>query len=456
MIWEAIKVQAKSNGGKTALICHDKKYTYSELVDSVEKLSAIISTAIKPGERVLFASKKEYHYLRMVLACDKLGVTFMPTMTELPEHVLDQIKSASKPDHVILNEEDALNLEPHNQGLLFKKNTSDLYTVIFTSGTTGEPKAVPHTRFACTQGSVQSIKIHSLVADDFVLSQLPPWTIGGLYLYVLPGLMKGCTVLMEMFNPRKFIEINKEYKPTIGIIVPAMMVALHKTRGWKELDLSHWRELGFGSTVCPNEMLQELFDKGAPALRNLFGCTETHVPMFTHLAVPDDPYPLQIHVTENYQFKLDRYNVCWIKGPLITKGYLNQETPIDNEGYWCTGDVLERQHNLLFYKSRKTDLFKVNSFNISPVSIENAFIPHPDVNEVCVTYRDRDLGEKEIVAIVSSDTEINTMELLKFAKDKLFQYEIPKEIIVTNDPLPRNRMGKVQRHVVREKFVETE
>ena len=220
------------------------------MVESVEKLSATISTAIKPGERVLFASKKEYHYLRMVLACDKLGVTFMPTMPELPEeHVLEQIKSASKPDHVILNEEDALNLQPHNQGLLFKKNTSDLYTVIFTSGTTGEPR-LSHTRFACTQGSVQSIKIHSLVADDIVLSQLP-WTIGGLYLYVLPGLMKGCTVLMEMFNPRKFIEINKEYKPTIGIIVPAMMVALHKTRGWKELDLSHWRELGFGSTVCP-------------------------------------------------------------------------------------------------------------------------------------------------------------------------------------------------------------
>ena len=89
--------------------------------------------------------------------------------------------------------------------------------------------------------------------------------------------MKGCTVLMEMFNPRKFIEINKEYKP-IGIIVPAMMVALHKTRGWKELDLSHWRELGFGSTVCPNEMLQELFDKGVPALRNLF-VSKTHVPL---------------------------------------------------------------------------------------------------------------------------------------------------------------------------------
>ena len=162
-------------------------------------------------------------------------------------------------------------------------------------------------------------------------------------------------------------------------------------------------------------MLQELFDKGATPLRNLFGCTETHVQMFTHLAVT--MIQLQIHVTENYQFKLDRYNVCWIKGPLITKGYLNQETSIDDEGYWCTGDVLERQHNLLFYKSRKTDLFKVNSFNVSQVLKMHSF--HPDVNEVCVTYRDRDLGEKEIVAIVSSDTEINTMELLKFAKDKL-------------------------------------
>ena len=98
MIWETIKIRAKTHGDKTAIICHDKSYTYKELVDSVEKLSAILSTAMLPGDKVLFASDKEYHYVRMVLACDSLGITFMPTFPNLPDKVIEQIKSASNPD----------------------------------------------------------------------------------------------------------------------------------------------------------------------------------------------------------------------------------------------------------------------------------------------------------------------------------------------------------------------
>ena len=118
MIWETIKIRAKTHGDKTAIICRDKSYTYKELVDSVEKLSAILSTAMLPGDKVLFASEKEYHYVRMVLACDSLGITFMPTFPNLPDKVIEQIKSASNPNHVILNEDDALKLEPHKKGLV--------------------------------------------------------------------------------------------------------------------------------------------------------------------------------------------------------------------------------------------------------------------------------------------------------------------------------------------------
>ena len=114
------------------------------------------------------------------------------------------------------------------------------------------------------------------------------------------------------------------------------------------------------------------------------------------------------------------------------KGYINYDASIDSEGYWCTGDVFERKHNLLFYKSRQNDLIKVNSFNVS-VGIENALLVHPNIDEVCVTYRDRDLGEKEIVAVCVSDSEINSIDLLNFIKDKLFQYELTQEIIVTKE-----------------------
>ena len=302
----------------------------------------------------------------MVLACDSLGITFMPTFPNLPDKVIEQIKSASNPNHVILNEDDALKLEPHKKGLVYTKHLNDLYTVIFTSGTTGEPKAVGHSRLGCTQACIQNMQIYEMTSDDVVLAQLPPSTIAGLYLYPLPGLMKGCTVIMEQFNPRRFIELNQKFKPTVGIIVPAMMIALSKLKA----------------------------------------------------------HPLQLEITDKYQYKLDRYGVLWLKGDSVMKGYLNMDAEFDSEGYWCTGDVFERRHNLLFFKSRKTDLIKVNSFNVSPVSIENALIIHPEVNEVCVTYRDRDLGEKEIVAIVSSENQINNTELFAFIKDKLINYEL--------------------------------
>ena len=59
MIWETIKIRAKTHGDKTAIICRDKSYTYKELIDSVEKLSAILSTAMLPGDKeVLDISKK--------------------------------------------------------------------------------------------------------------------------------------------------------------------------------------------------------------------------------------------------------------------------------------------------------------------------------------------------------------------------------------------------------------
>ena len=58
MIFETIKQAAREHGSKTALVCKDKQYTYSELIKSVENLAAVLSTAIKPGEKILFASEK--------------------------------------------------------------------------------------------------------------------------------------------------------------------------------------------------------------------------------------------------------------------------------------------------------------------------------------------------------------------------------------------------------------
>lgn len=453
MIYQTFKYIAKEHPGKIALICGDKAYTYSELIKSIDNLIAVLSTAVMPGERILFASDRWHNYVRMVLACDALGVTFMPTYYDLPKAVVDTIVAASNPDHIILTEHDAANMKPHNKGLVCVKNNEYMYTVLFTSGTTGEPKAVSHSNTACYEACMQNKHIFEMGADDVILSQLPPPTIAGLYLFALPGLLSGATVVMEAFNPRSFAELNLLHKPTVGIIVPAMIVAMSKVRSWHDLDMSHWRELSVGSTVIPEEMLTLLFDKGVPVIRDLYGCTETHVPPFTYLIKPDTEHKLQLECTPDYRYKLDRYGMMWIKGKALMMGYLNADAEFDADGYWCTGDVFEVQHNKLFYKSRAKDLIKVNSYNVSPISVENAIMVYPNVEEVCVTYRCRDMNEKEIVAIVRCSQEININELKISIKDKLFPYEIPKEIIIIHEPLERNRMGKIQREQNREKYI---
>ena len=70
----------------------------------------------------------------------------------------------------------------------------------------------------------------------------------------------------------------------------------------------------------------------------------------------------------------------------------------------------------------------MNSFNVSPVSIENALLVHPEVDEVCVTYRDRDLGEKKLSQFVSSDSEINSIELLILLKINCFSMSYQKKL----------------------------
>lgn len=346
MIFQTIKNQARTRGSKIALVGTGKQYTYSELIKSVEQLAAILSTAVLPGERILFASNKDYHYVRMVLACEILGITFMPTVPDLSEEELDRIVDASSPDHIIMSEEDALSLTPHDKALIYVTKSDHMHIVLFTDYDTNTPKAIAHSAAGCMLSCLNSIVMHEMNAEDVILSQLSPSTIGGLYLFVLPGLIKGCTVIIEQFNSTSYPVLCEEHKPTIGIIVSDMISTLQDLK-----DMSHWRELSVDSAIISEEIVDTLFAKGVPVVRDLYGTTETHVPSFTFLIKPDTKHKLQLECNDQYEYKLDRHNQLWIKSPLLMSKYINMNTTFDSDGYWCTGDVFERKHNKLFYKS---------------------------------------------------------------------------------------------------------
>ena len=341
MIFETIKDQAYISGSKPAIICKDKQYTYSELIESVEKLAAVLSTAVRPGESILFASEKDYHYARMILACDILGITFIPTKPNLSIEEFDWIVTGSNPDHIIMSEADALALTPHDKGLIYTTKPDAIYTVMFTNGSTLESKPVAHTSVGCLLVCLNSIILHNMIEEDVVLSQSP---IKDLYLYTLPALMKGCTIVMEQFTS----DLCEKHKPTLGNVTSEMLPELSNLK-----DMPYWKELSIDNNIISEEIIDTLFSKGVPVVRNLYGHVETHIPSFTFSIFPDTKHKLQLECNEQYEYRIDRYDKLWIKSPVLMVKYASMKPKFDKEGYWCTGDVFERKHNKLFYKSPK-------------------------------------------------------------------------------------------------------
>jgi acyl-coenzyme A synthetase/AMP-(fatty) acid ligase len=94
---------------------------------------------------------------------------------------------------------------------------------------------------------------------------------------------------------------------------------------------------------------------------------------------------------------------------------------------------------------------------VSPIAVENAILACDGVDEVCVTYRERGLGENELVAVIrSTDKRMNKYYITEQIKMKLMHYELPKDIIIVTEDLPRNAMGKIKRHTVKKTFCEKE
>ena len=113
------------------------------------------------------------------------------------------------------------------------------------------------------------------------------------------------------------------------------------------------RRLGINSNIISDELVEKLFEKGVPLIRNLYGHPETHTPSFTFLIKPETEHKLQLECNEQYEYKLDRYSKLWIKTPLMMSKYINMDMGLDKEGYWCSDDVFEHRHNKLFYKVPK-------------------------------------------------------------------------------------------------------
>ena len=162
---------------------------------------------------------------------------------------------------------------------------------------------------------------------------------------------------------------------------------------------------------------------------------------------------------EGHEVEDGKIGTIELKGENVFRGYWGMkgktEEAFKKDGFFITGDLAQRDEDgYLTIVGRDKDVIISGGLNVYPKEIEDVINEMPNILESAVVgIHHHDFGEAVLAIVVSNDKTLAEIKVLDFLKDKLAKYKLPKRVIFL-DELPRNTMGKVQKKVLRENYLD--
>ena len=333
---------------------------------------------------------------------------------------------------------------------------------VYTSGTSGEPKAAVHTQAGMVANIGIALAVQGLTANDRVLAVLPLFHVGGLCIQVLPALAVGAAVnLHPRFDAAAWLHDVATWRPSTSLLVPAVMQAVQAHPGWPSADLSSLRFLNCGSQVVPVALIQAFHQRGVPVAQ-VYGSTETGP--FSIALRPEEaltlvgsvgrPAPgvrLRLVDALGADVAVGTVGEIWLQAPNLMRGY--HRLPAGTgfvAGWFATGDLARAdERGQVTVVGRSKDLIISGGENIHPAEIENLAASWPGVAEAAVVgLPDARWGEVPVLVLVAKPGESIDLDALRAEFGRcLARFKHPRRIVVA-EALPRTALGKVQKAVL--------
>jgi acyl-CoA synthetase (AMP-forming)/AMP-acid ligase II len=336
--------------------------------------------------------------------------------------------------------------------------------VLFTSGTTGTPKAVPLTHeqlapritaFAPTVEPVPSVSIMSV----------PLVHIGGM-LGLLVALAKGSTtVVLTRFDAGEWLASVERYGVTTAFLVPTMLYRILEHPAFSHNDLSSLVSLSYGAAPATPELIRRTMEAlPGVELMNTFGQTET-MGSITALGPGDHPperlasvgKPLPgvevriVHPTTGEDVDTGTVGELWVRSDVVVVAQIpgDGDTPA---GWFRTGDMVSADaEGYLFPSGRLSDTINRGGEKFGPSEVEEVMRAHPAVRDVAaVGVVDPEMGHRVGVAVVTSEP-LDLEELRAFCKGRIANFKQPELLLIVEE-LPITDFGKVDRKELRKRF----
>ncbi|HAQ08280.1 MAG TPA: o-succinylbenzoate--CoA ligase [Bacillus bacterium] len=481
-----LRKRADLTPDREALIFDGHTYTFKEVfehaVDIVGKLGAL---GLAKGSSAAVLLSNEAESVFILYALQMTGVKTVILNNRLtPEELSWQLNDSmaeiliyeagfsDKAARIVsgvrmVSKGDFYNIEGEEPVLLTEFDLSDVTTIMYTSGTTGNPKGVMQTYGNHWWSAAASALNLGLQENDKWLCTVPIFHISG-YSILMRSQIYGMPVVLHLsFDEKMVIEDIHRQNITVMSVVSTMLRRILNELGMEKLP-GAFRCMLLGGGPAPLPMLEACIEKAIPVFQT-YGMTETSSQFATLSpeysierlgSAGKALFPNQISIVdhEGNELPANAEGEIIVKGPNVTLGYLNREDETREKirDQWLyTGDIGYLDNDgFLYVLDRRSDLIISGGENIYPAEIEGVLLSHPGVSDAGVIgVEDEKWGQVPAAFIaLSPASEVSVGELHELCKQKLAKYKLPQKFYFV-ESLPRNAAKKLLRRKLRELLV---
>ena len=433
----------RNNKNKTSIIRDDKEYSYQWLLNKIDYWNQYLQKNNIPGGKVAAIqgdfSPASISFLLALISNENIIV---PLTYSSKSDVENKLKIAGVEHFFLIGKDDEVTLtksdysKEHN---FYKKLNEDQHPglVLFTSGTSGVPKAAIHDfsklleKFKTPRKSFRTVNF--LLFDHW----------GGLNTLFHTLSNAGVVLSLHDRSPEKVCSFIEKHKIELLPASPTFLNLLLISEAHKNYDLSSLKLITYGTEPMPESTLKRVKEVFPDVrLQQTYGLIELGV--LRSKSKSDDSLWVKIG-GEGFETRVVD-GILQIKANSAMLGYLNAPSPFTEDGYFITGDAVEVDGDYFKILGRKSELINVGGEKVYPAEVENVILEFENVedvtvfseknpitgNIVCATIRVKNItGEKEFIK-----------SLKKFCRSKLESFKVPVKIKITNELQHSERFKK--------------
>ena len=503
---------AKLYPDRPALITEGHVLSYNQLNEESNRLAnSLASLGLGKGDRLAIYIRSGVEWILIWYACQKLGIAVVPLHLRLmvdeiaravnlaeasaliydanyeenAERIQRECSSVKQFIRIGTPEETSVAGKSVNGALPWENLPGTDYTeaqieldgsmpavILFTSGTTGIPKAVLRTQqMVCSHSAV--LADDSIVSGqaNIMLTPAPLYHTAGLFCIFKMAALGGTLILVDGFNCIKICSLIERYKASEILLVPPVSYQrLFQSESAKKSDLSSIKLALLTAGKCTDECLNEIFKMFPNCMvRPSWGSTEVCSATGANLSRTELEANPRLKRTVGKANRLTQIRLvdeqgndvptgsdgeALVKSCLVFSGYLGNPELTEksfSDGWFKTGDIMRRDSDGYYYiMHRKKDMIKSGGENIYAQEVERVIQKYPPILDCAVIGIPDERFDEAVAAAVTlrKGCTLNVDDFFEFCRQNLSDFKKPRYLAVM-DFLPTNDVGKIQKSVLR-------